>query len=76
MAAMRILIAWFYEHTQSIALAQLIHISSTGTLVVLSPPAVTPAQEAAWYVLYAAALWALALLLTLAAPAASSGQDT
>ncbi len=76
MAAMRILIAWFYEHTQSIALAQLIHISSTGTLVVFSPPAVTPAQEAAWYALYAAVLWALALLLTLAAPAASSGRNT
>ena len=76
MAAIRVLIAWFYEHTQSIALAQLIHISSTGTLVVFSPPAVTPAQEAAWYALYAVVLWALALLLTLAAPAASSGQNT
>jgi membrane protease YdiL (CAAX protease family) len=75
MAAMRILIGWFYEHTQSVALAQLIHISSTGTLVVFSPPAVTPAQEAGWYALYAAALWALALLLTLAAPAASSGRN-
>ena len=76
MAAMRVLIAWFYEHTESIALAQLIHISSTGTLVVFSPPAVTPAQEAAWYALYAVVLWALALLLTLAAPAASSGRST
>jgi uncharacterized protein len=63
MAAMRVLIACFYEHTQSIALAQLIHVSSTGALVVFSPPAVTPAQEAAWYALYAAVLWALALLL-------------
>ena len=36
MAAMRVLIAWFYERTQSIALAQLIHISSTGALVVFS----------------------------------------
>ena len=53
-----VLIAWFYEHTQSVALAQLIHISSTGALVVLTPPAVTPAQEATWYVLYAALLWA------------------
>jgi hypothetical protein len=33
MAAMRVLITWFYERTQSIALAQLIHISSTGSLV-------------------------------------------
>ena len=74
MAATRVLIAWFYERTNSVALAQLIHISSTGALVVFSPPAVTPAQEAAWYALYAAVLWGLALLLMLAAPAASSRQ--
>ena len=36
-------------HPTSVALAQLIHISSTGALVVLSPSAVSPAQEAAWY---------------------------
>ncbi len=79
MAAVRVLIAWFYERTHSVALAQLIHISSTGTLVVFSPSAVTPAQEAAWYALYAlyaAVLWALALLLMLAAPATSSRQNT
>jgi len=76
MAAMRVLIVWFYERTHSVALAQLIHISSTGALVVFSPPAVTPAQETAWYALYAAVLWALALLLMLATPPASSGQNT
>jgi len=76
MAAMRVLIAWFYEHTHSVALAQLIHISSTGALVVFSPSAVTPTQEATWYALYAAVLWALALLLVLATPAAGSRQKT
>jgi uncharacterized protein len=64
-AAMRVLISWFCERTQSIALAQLIHISSTGSMVAFSPPAVTPAQEAAWYALYAAILWLLVLLLTI-----------
>jgi membrane protease YdiL (CAAX protease family) len=63
MAAMRVLIAWFYERTQSVALAQLIHISSTGSLVIFSPPAVNPTQEAAWYALYGAALWMLVLVL-------------
>jgi len=63
MAAIRVLIAWFYERTQSVALAQLIHMSSTGSLVVFSPPAVTPQQEALWYALYAAALWLLVPLL-------------
>jgi membrane protease YdiL (CAAX protease family) len=76
MAAMRVLIAWFYEHTQSVALAQLIHISSTGALVIFSPPAVTPAQEAAWYAVYAAALWALVLILLLISPAANSSRNS
>jgi membrane protease YdiL (CAAX protease family) len=64
MTAMRIFIAWFYERTQSIALSQLIHISSTGSLVIFSPPAVSPSQEVTWYALYAACLWLLVLLLS------------
>jgi len=63
MAAMRVLIAWFYERTQSVVLAQLIHISSTGALVVFGPAGVSPAQEAGWYAVYAAALWLLAVVL-------------
>ncbi len=58
MSAMRVLIAWLYTNTRSLLLAQLLHISSTGALVVFSPPAVTPAQEAFWYALYGLALWA------------------
>jgi membrane protease YdiL (CAAX protease family) len=71
MAAMRVLMAWFYERTQSIALAQLVHLSSTGALVVFSPPTVSPLQEATWYALYAAALWLLVLLLTTILPPAT-----
>jgi membrane protease YdiL (CAAX protease family) len=75
MTAMRVLIAWFYEHTRSIALAQLIHISSTGALVVFSPSAVSPMQEAAWYALWAVALWAGVILLLLAAHSTKVPQD-
>ena len=57
MTAMRVLIAWIYTNTKSVALAQLMHASSTGSLVVLSPASVTAAQEAMWYAIYAAALW-------------------
>jgi|SRR5579859_2315590 len=57
MTAMRVLIAWIYTNTQSVALAQLMHASSTGSLVVLSPAGVTAGQEAMWYAIYAAALW-------------------
>ena len=76
MAAMRVLIAWFYERTQSIALAQLVHISSTGSLVVFSPAAVSPVQEAAWYALYAALLWLLVLFLAIFASSSANRAAT
>ena len=57
MTAMRVLIGWIYANTESITLAQLMHASSTGSLVVLSPSRATPAQEAMWYAIYAMALW-------------------
>ena len=57
MTAMRVLIAWIYVNTKSVPLAQLLHASSTGSLVVLSPAGVTAGQEAMWYAVYAAALW-------------------
>jgi membrane protease YdiL (CAAX protease family) len=57
MTAMRILIAWTYSNTQSVVLAQLLHASSTGSLVIFSPPRVTAAQESLWYDVYAAILW-------------------
>ncbi len=43
MAAIRVLIAWIYSNTKSVLLAQLLHASSTGSLVVFSPPGVTAA---------------------------------
>ena len=57
MAAIRVLIAWIYSNTKSVLLAQLLHASSTGSLVVLSPPGVTAAQESLWYAVYATVLW-------------------
>jgi hypothetical protein len=73
---MRVLIAWFYQRTLSVALAQLIHISSTGALVVFSPPAASPAQEASWYALYAVALWALVITLLWVSPTANLPQNS
>lgn len=55
--AMRILISWVYVNTGSVLLAQMMHATSTGALVVLSPPAVSSAQESLWYAGYALALW-------------------
>ncbi|PYU38901.1 MAG: hypothetical protein DMG54_28855, partial [Acidobacteria bacterium] len=41
------------------------HVSSTGSLVIFSPPGVSAAQEAFWYAVYAAALWVAVALLEL-----------
>jgi membrane protease YdiL (CAAX protease family) len=57
LVALRVLIAWLYTHTGSILGAQLLHASSTGFLVVLGAPQVSPAQEALWYLAYALLLW-------------------
>jgi len=46
MTAMRVLIAWIYTNTKSLLMAQLMHVSSTGSLVVFSAARVTAAQEA------------------------------
>ena len=58
MTAMRGLIAWLYVNTKSVLLAQLMHISSTGTLVMFSPP-LSASREAMWYAVYGCALWAV-----------------
>src|SRR6266478_6990115 len=57
MSAMRVLIPWIYTNTKSVLLAQLMHVSSTGSLVLFSAARLTAAQEAMWYALYGTALW-------------------
>ena len=59
MTAMRVLIAWIYTNTKSLLLAQLMHVSSTGSLVVFGAPRVTGVQEATWYAAYGIVLWVL-----------------
>jgi hypothetical protein len=58
MTAMRVLIAWLYVNTKSVLMAQLMHVSSTGALVIFSPPVSAP-QEAMWYAVYGCVLWAV-----------------
>jgi membrane protease YdiL (CAAX protease family) len=65
MTAMRVLICWLYANTNSVALSQLMHASSTGALVVLSPAHVSAGQEALWYAVYATGLWVTVLLVEL-----------
>jgi len=63
MTAMRVLISWLYINTKSVLIAQFMHISSTGSLVIFSPPAVSARQEVLWYALYGVALWFVVLIV-------------
>jgi uncharacterized protein len=63
MTAVRVLISWLYANTRSVLLAQLLHITFTGSLVIFGPPRVTATQEALWYALYGALLWLTVLLV-------------
>jgi membrane protease YdiL (CAAX protease family) len=62
-AALRVLIAWVYTNTGSLRMAQLLHASSTGCLVVLGAPGTTAGQEALWYLASAAVLWAVVIVI-------------
>jgi uncharacterized protein len=59
MVAMRVLICWLYSKTGSVLLTQLMHVSSTGALVVFSAPRVDGLSEVTWYLAYGAVLWGL-----------------
>ena len=60
MTAMRVLICWIYRGTGSIFMTQLMHVSSTGSLVVFGASRVNAAQEAFWYTVYGVSLWIVA----------------
>ena len=61
--AMRVLIVWVYSNTSSVLLAQLMHVSSTASLVLLAPSPISPVQETLWYAAYAAVLWIVVALV-------------
>lgn len=63
MTAMRVVISWVYVNTGSVLAAQLLHMTSTGALVVFSATGVDPAQEAGWYGVYAISLWLLVAII-------------
>jgi CAAX protease family protein len=63
MIAMRVLICWIYTNTESVLLAQFMHVSSTGSLVIFSAPRVSASQEAFWCGLYGIALWVLVAII-------------
>jgi uncharacterized protein len=57
MTAIRVLIAWTFRNTGSVLLAQLLHVSSTGSLVVFGAFRVRAREETLWYATYGVVLW-------------------
>ena len=57
MTAMRVLVVWAYANTRSVLLAQLMHARSTGSLAVLVPLSLSPAQDTLFYAVYSVVLW-------------------
>lgn len=63
LTAMRLLMTRVYARTKSIFIVQLMHMVSTGCLVMLGPQKSSAAQEALWYFLYAILLWIAVLII-------------
>ena len=60
MTAMRVLQVWVYNSTnQSVLMIQLMHGSSTGFLIALTPLNRSPMIETFWFFIYAIVLWAV-----------------
>ncbi|MFW9957545.1 MAG: CPBP family intramembrane glutamic endopeptidase [Candidatus Odinarchaeota archaeon] len=58
MTAMRVLQVWVYNNTnESVLMVQLMHGSSTGFLLALTPVVQLPVTETTWFFVYAVVLW-------------------
>jgi membrane protease YdiL (CAAX protease family) len=63
LTAYRILMTWVYSHTRSVFVAQLMHASYTGWLIILSPA--TPNTDLLWEAIFAVSLWILVGLVAI-----------
>jgi uncharacterized protein len=63
LVGLRLIISAAYEATGSLLLAQVVHASSTASLVVFGAQAASAGQEAGWYAIYAAVLIVVGVVL-------------
>jgi hypothetical protein len=64
MVAMRVLQVWVYNSTNdSVLMIQLMHGSSTGFLMTLTPVMRTPATETTWFFVFAIIIWIVAAMV-------------
>ena len=62
----RILMLWVYQHTGSLLIGMLMHTSLNTFWMLSMPPALTGAEYMTWYIVWAAILWALVAIVSLA----------
>ncbi|MFW9910420.1 MAG: CPBP family intramembrane glutamic endopeptidase [Candidatus Thorarchaeota archaeon] len=64
MTAMRVLQVWVYNNTnESVVMIQLMHGSSTGFLLALTPVVQSPITETTWFFVYAVVLWTVVAIV-------------
>jgi len=61
--ALRVILVWIYNQTGSLLLAQLTHAGFSGSLILLTPRPIVPANETFWYVIFAVAIWIIAAIV-------------
>jgi membrane protease YdiL (CAAX protease family) len=62
----RIIMVWVYEHTGSLFIGVLMHASLNVFWILSMPVAITGAERMIWYIVWAAVLWGLVAIVSLA----------
>jgi hypothetical protein len=63
LTAFRILMVWCYEHTQSLFVAMLMHVSLTASLLILNPLGMSGAQLQVFSFALALAVWVVVAIV-------------
>lgn len=62
----RILMVWVYEHTESLWIGVLMHASLDAFWILSMPVAITGEERMTWYIVWAAVLWLLVAIVSVA----------
>jgi membrane protease YdiL (CAAX protease family) len=66
LTAFRVLMVWVYDHTQSVFVAMLMHVSLTASLLILNPIGISGARLQVFSWAFAGATWAVVAAVTIA----------
>jgi membrane protease YdiL (CAAX protease family) len=66
LTAFRVLMAWVYDHTRSLLVGMLMHVSFTASLLVFNPLGISGANLVTFSAALAAAIWVVVALVALA----------